>query len=422
MSDADHTPIHPRERAVFLAVLDVTDAQGRQRFLDDACAGDAVLRARVEALLEEEGQPSIVQPDPALREAFDYADETLVMETPVSARQRRWEPPSAEALDRAMEGYDIEALIGHGGMGAVYKGSQRSLERSVAIKILPPEVAEEQSFSERFRREALAMGKLHHPNIVTIFDFGQVNVPDIGEMNFIAMEFVNGTDLYHMIRGGQLDASQALNVMAQVCDALQYAHDQGYVHRDIKPANIFVREDGSVKVGDFGLAKLSNDHLEESAQLTAVGHVIGTPFYMAPESMVDGSIDHRADIYSLGVMLYEMLTGSVPKGVFSPPSQKVKIDVRLDEVVLKAMQEEPRLRYQQVSEIKQEVAHISSSEMPQPAPHQAPSKSRRRVAWGVAVLVLVSIGGYFWGNSFPSRNSETRAEKGLAGIFRCAGP
>ncbi|MEM7012377.1 MAG: serine/threonine-protein kinase, partial [Verrucomicrobiota bacterium] len=289
-----------------------------------------------------------------------------------------------ETLNALFEAYEIHELLGRGGMGAVYQGTQTSLERAVAIKILPPEYGEDPAFAARFRREALAMGKLEHPNIVTIHDFGVA-----GEFHFIAMEFVEGADLHQLIATGELEPTAALGVVGQICDALQYAHDHGYVHRDIKPANIFVTPDGAVKVGDFGLAKIAEQDGENAAkqsQLTMSGFRIGTPDYMAPESRKDGEIDHRADIYSLGVMFYEMLTGDVPKGVFAPPSKKVSIDARLDDVVLKAMQEEPDRRFQQASEVKTEVEKLSANSSPAAA---EPKSSPGKIRWFVIAVALL---------------------------------
>ncbi len=281
-----------------------------------------------------------------------------------------WEPPTAEHLARLLPQYEIEKLIGHGGMGAVYKGTQGQLERAVAIKILPSEIALDEGFIERFKREARTLARLQHPNIVAVYDFGQTRE---GHLYFV-MEFVAGTDLLQIIKGPGLDAVQALGLTIQVCEALQYAHSQGVTHRDVKPANVLITPDGRAKLADFGLARPT---VEEHGSLTASNIVLGTPDYMAPEQRA-GLGDHRADIYALGVMLYEMLTGTRPAGVFDPPSFKVQVDVRLDAVVLKAMQQEPERRYQLVSEMGKDVDHIRSTPMPRVAQPVSRSSSNAK--------------------------------------------
>ena len=270
-----------------------------------------------------------------------------------------WEPPTPEELSRLLPQYQIEALIGRGGMGVVYKGRQERLGRAVAIKLLPAELAEDPNFVARFEREARTLAKLDHPGIIHVYDFGQTSE---GHLYFV-MEFVDGTDLHQMIRGPGLNPPQALEIISQVCDALQFAHSQGVVHRDIKPANILVTTNGRVKLADFGLARPL--HAGTSGQLTLSRVVMGTPDYMAPEQK-RGEGDHRVDLYALGVMLYEMLCGRTPQGAWQPPSQRVQVDVRLDSVVIKAMQEEPERRYQQACQVKSDVEAIRTSILEKP--------------------------------------------------------
>ena len=285
-----------------------------------------------------------------------------------SPSQKEWNPPGASVVDSLIDGFEVEEMIGRGGMGAVYRGRQISLQRLVAIKILPPEYGEAPGFADRFQREALAMARMNHPNIVTIYDFGSVEFESPsgsdfppGKLLYFVMEFVDGTDLQRLIQSGDLEPDTALALIAQICDALQYAHGKGFIHRDIKPANIFITREGTVKVGDFGLAKLAGIGTDDSSNLTIAGHIVGTPHYLAPETLTgDGKVDHRADIFSLGVMFYQMLTGTLPKGSFPTPSEKAHVDIRLDEIVLKAMQSEPDLRYQQASEVKSDVSIISN--------------------------------------------------------------
>ena len=261
-------------------------------------------------------------------------------------------------LDPLFPEYTITELIGRGGMGAVYRGVQKSLDRPVAIKVLPPELANaDPSFAARFEREAKSMARLDHPNIVHVFDFGRTHA---GHW-FIVMEFINGVDFHQLIRSGELDAASALTAVSQICDALEYAHGMGYIHRDIKPDNIFIDRKGKLKVGDFGLAKLIGGEASEETNtefnqtLTVTGAGMGTPAYCAPEQIEGRSTDHRADIYSLGVMFYEMLTRELPRGNFQPPSQKVNVDVRIDEVVLRAMESERERRYSSAGEMRTEL-------------------------------------------------------------------
>ena len=265
-------------------------------------------------------------------------------------------PPEPAELADQFPQLEILELLGQGGMGAVYKARQKQLDRLVALKILPPQIGETEAFAERFTREAQSLAKLNHPRIVSIHDFGHT---EAGLYYFI-MEYVDGTDLRRLIQAGQLSPAEALAIVPQVCEALQYAHEEGIVHRDIKPENILLNRKGQVRIADFGLAKLL-DRPATTYTLTRAGQRMGTPHYMAPEQIEHpNTVDHRADIYSLGVVFYEMLTGELPLGRFAAPSQKVQVDVRLDNVVLHALEKEPERRYQHASEVKTDVEAISS--------------------------------------------------------------
>jgi tRNA A-37 threonylcarbamoyl transferase component Bud32 len=282
-------------------------------------------------------------------------------------------PPTIAELAAIFPQLEILELIGKGGMGAVYKARQKQLDRIVALKILPPGIGDEPAFAERFAREAKALAKLNHPNIVTLYEFGDAN----GQFYFL-MEFVDGVNLRQLLHAARVSAREALAIVPQICDALQFAHDQGIVHRDIKPENILLDRRGRVKVADFGLAKIvGNDGRADlpvgqggvvaqqqrpATELTDAGRVMGTPQYMSPEQIqAPGEVDHRADIYALGVVFYQMLTGELPGKKLEPPSKKVSIDVRLDEIVLRALEKKPELRYQQASVLKTQVETIASS-------------------------------------------------------------
>jgi len=286
--------------------------------------------------------------------------------------------PSLEEVARLFPQLEILGFIGQGGMGAVYKARQKSLDRVVALKILPPGIGKDPAFAERFTREAKALARLNHPGVVTIYEFGQAD-----GLFFFLMEFVDGMSLRHLLEVERISAREALAIVPQICDALQYAHDQGIVHRDIKPENILLDRQGRVKVADFGLAKLvgtdaggspltpalSPGGSEGGPNLTDAGKVMGTPQYMAPEQREHPTeVDHRADIYSLGVVFYQMLTGELPGKPIEAPSSHMRgmqIDVRLDEVVLRALEKEPQQRYQQVSQMLTAVQTIA--QMPETA-------------------------------------------------------
>jgi tRNA A-37 threonylcarbamoyl transferase component Bud32 len=256
---------------------------------------------------------------------------------------------------------EIIECLGRGGMGVVYKARQPKLDRLVALKVLAREKERDPHFAERFQREARALARLNHPNIVAVYDFGET-----GGLYYLLMEFVDGVNLRQLMRGGKMTPEEALGVVPPICEALQYAHKQGIIHRDIKPENILLDKQGRVKIADFGIAKLlDTEGLAEP--FTADQQAVGTPHYMAPEQVEKPkSVDHRADIYSLGVVFYEMLTGELPLGKFAPPSQKVRIDVRLDEVVLHALEKDPARRYQQVGEVKTDLDTIANTAGPGP--------------------------------------------------------
>jgi tRNA A-37 threonylcarbamoyl transferase component Bud32 len=294
-------------------------------------------------------------------------------------------PPPIEEIARLFPQLEILGLLGKGGMGAVYKARQRQLDRLVALKILPREAGRDPSFAERFAREAKALARLNHPNIVSVYDFGQQD-----GLYFLLMEYVDGVNLRQLERSRRLSPGEALAIVPSICEALQYAHQQGIVHRDIKPENILLDKQGRVKIADFGIAKLLGADRQAEA-LTGAQQTIGTPHYMAPEQVEKpAAVDHRADIYSLGVVFYEMLTGELPLGKFAPPSQKVHLDVRLDEIVLRALEKEPERRYQHADEVKTEVETVLAA----PArDKQGPSelKKFKRFALGLWVSALVLV-------------------------------
>ena len=328
--------------------------------------------------------------------AVNLATQTVLGDDTAASPAPKPPPPSPEAIAALFPNLEILECLGRGGMGVVYKARQKQLNRLVALKILAPEREKDPAFAGRFEKEAQALARLNHPNIVTIHDFGQS-----GGMYYLLMEYVDGVTLRQLLASERVSAREALAIVPQICDALQYAHDQGIVHRDIKPENIILDRRGRVKVADFGLAKLvrpesglpghsnvegSNDLAKPGAasaanmaapvpgalrDLTESGKVIGTPNYMAPEQVEHpAEVDHRADIYALGVVFYQMLTGELPGKKIEPPSKKVQIDVRLDEVVLRALETKPELRYQQASVLKTQLETIAATSAPPSNPSQ----------------------------------------------------
>ncbi len=303
-------------------------------------------------------------------------------ETVETKARVRFEPPKLAEISRLFPQLQVLELLGAGGMGAVYKARQPALDRLVALKVLP--AGGGVGSTERFNREARALARLSHPNIVGVHEFGQVE-----GLHFFIMEFVDGANLRQLEKTARLSPREALQIIPQICDALQYAHDEGVVHRDIKPENVLVDRKGRVKIADFGLAKIA-DPDPEATRLTVEGQVMGTPHYMAPEQVERPlAVDHRADIYALGVVFYEMLTGDLPLGKFAPPSRKVQLDVRLDDIVLRALENDPERRYQQASEIKQSVATVVDSPAEASSAREvAASPAERYVRWlGIPVAV-----------------------------------
>jgi tRNA A-37 threonylcarbamoyl transferase component Bud32 len=295
--------------------------------------------------------------------------------------------PTVEELTTLFPQLEILGLIGQGGMGAVYKARQPALDRLVAVKVLPPEAGRDPAFAERFSREARALARLSHPNIVAVHDVGRT-----GEFYYFVMEYVDGANLREVLRDGQLTPEQALRIVPQICDALQYAHDEGVVHRDIKPENILLDKKGRVKIADFGLAKLLGRDTGDFT-LTGSRQVMGTLYYMAPEQVERPlEVDHRADIYSLGVVFYELLTGQLPVGRFPMPSEKAGTDAFLDEVVLHALEREPERRYQHASEVKTDMeSHTRGSGVARRMEPARPALASARVRAPAIALRLAGI-------------------------------
>lgn len=317
-------------------------------------------------------------------------------------------------IEERLPDLEIFELLGRGGMGYVYRARQKKLDRMVALKVVAPRAgfapgaAGKAEFAERFEREAQALARLAHPNIVTVHDYGQD-----GPLCWLVMEYVEGSNLRDVLRGGKLEPAEALALVPKICDALQFAHDHGVVHRDVKPENILLDGEGVVKIADFGLAKLIGTPAA-LVSLTGSQQVLGTLRYMAPEQLDRPlEVDHRADIYSLGVVFYEMLTGEIPMGRFDPPSLRSKASPEIDEVVLRALEREPERRYQRVSEVKSDLESVERGEQP-PLAATDPKPTAEESAPKICIPAVVSV-SLFGVGSVPFLLS------GLA-VFLAGGP
>ena len=295
-------------------------------------------------------------------------------------------------MQAALPAFRFEEIIGRGGMGAVYKAQELSLHRAVAIKILPADLMEdaEAFYAERFEQEARTMARLNHPGLVRVFDFGKT----ADGLLFFVMEYVEGTDLARLIKeSGKLAPEQAVGLAVQICCALDYAHREGVVHRDIKPANILLTRDGQVKIADFGLAK---QHDAAALGFTKSSVTVGTPDYLAPEAWTPGTaLDGRADVFAAGVVLYQMLTGTVPRGLWPLASECAGTDPRFDAVIDKAMQPERDARYATAAEMIADLEAIRSG--PAAPPVKQPRRKRWLIAAGAAAAAIA--GGLLWPQS-----------------------
>ncbi len=268
-----------------------------------------------------------------------------------SEHQATFRAPIIEEVEALFPAYDIHALIACGGMGAVYQATQRSLDRAVAIKILPREFSSDEAFRTGFESEAKAMAKLNHPNLIGVYDFGEA-----GGMLYIIMEYVAGKSLFHSAHGYAVEQAEALRIVIEVCHGLAHAHEHGILHRDIKPANILLDAQVRPKISDFGLARALEREIQEGEQ------IFGTPGYTAPEVIEPPyAFDHRADIFSVGVMLHELLTGKLPDTDPRPTSHISECNPRLDAVIRKATHPDPNARYLSAAELATELEKINSS-------------------------------------------------------------
>ncbi len=325
--------------------------------------------------------------------------------------------PSIEAMTAYLPQFKFEKLAACGGMGAVYKAYQESLDRRVAVKILPPEFGAEKGFADRFKIEARAMAKLNHTNIVGVYDFGITG----GGHLYLVMEWIEGQSLHDLIHKGSLSLRKATNLAMQLCEALSFAHEHQIIHRDIKPGNIMVNDADHVKVADFGLARPNTGEAEEE-------NPFGTPDYAAPEIRGGSVVDHRVDIYAAGVVLYEMLTGTVPGNPRRSVTEFAKVSTRWDEIINKATHPDPGKRYQDAGEFRAYInaamklaaeaaapAVVEKRKPASPKKPVAPMTQKQQLMLLVGVIVVV-VGGVLALLFWPSSKRAVSSSSASAGI------
>ncbi len=399
---------------LFDAVLDLPEAR-REEFLAKKCHGDDDLKSEVLSLLKaQSGADKFMENSAMGIAAKNLADEKTVLST-------------GHFLSRKIGTYQIESHLGAGGMGEVYLANDEKLKRKVALKILPADFVADDERIRRFEMEARTVSALNHPNIVTIYDVGSID-----GVNFIATEYVEGKTLREVINSGQ-KIKDILNIVIQCCDALSSAHTAGIIHRDIKPENIMIRPDGYVKILDFGLAKLSDVSILTFNNLakTAKGVIIGTPGYMSPKQISDDKIDHRTDLWSIGVVLYELLTGTNPfkkhnrQATFQAilteepafaSSLNSQVSMELDQILTKALEKDSDFSYQTVSDlradlkrVKREIDSSSSWNLHSGAKQiDLANHKKSYISYILGGLFLLTAGFGFWFFSNKSANTSRK--------------
>ena len=399
---------------LFDAVLDLPEA-AREKYLFEKCS-DEDLRSEVLSLLKATSADNFME-----KSAMGVAAKNLAEVQAVRF--------NTNFLGQTIGTYKIENPVGAGGMGEVYLAYDEKLKRKVALKILPAEYTSSDERVKRFELEARAISALNHPNIVTIYDVGKA-----GGIYYIATEYVEGQTLRELI-GTNLKLKDVLGLILQACDALSAAHSARIIHRDIKPENIMVRPDGYVKILDFGLAKLSEIDLTTMRNFTgtAKGIIIGTPAYMSPEQVADDNVDHRTDLWSVGVVLYELLTGVNPfkkenrqatfQAILSqePPlasSLNAEIPGELDQILIKALEKDADLSYQTASDLRADLKRVKrevdsspswsrSSKISTPGQVARSSKFLLFLPFALLLFTLLAIGvWYFAARSKPAQSRE----------------
>jgi len=256
-------------------------------------------------------------------------------------------------------------------MGTYYRARQPKLDRFAAVKILPVNPGTDAELIASFKKEAKAMARLNHPNIIGIYEFMETE-----STLYLVMEYVEGDIFERLINTRSFDLNEICAIITQVCSALHHAHENGVIHRDLRPGNTMLDQSGLVKVGDFGLARLMGEELFRR-KMTETNLAMGTMDYVAPEQLEAGHpVDHRADIYSVGMMIYKLLTRILPRGSFVAPSKLVSnLDPRIDDLVIRCLQRDPANRYQHIAELWTEVDRLSEPPPPPPLPSLPPTKA-----------------------------------------------